>query len=50
MRLLCLFRIHDWQRMKWGTATSLDSRGCRRCRRFEVYAYGSFHPAKPRRR
>ena len=43
----CLFRFHDWNAMKWGGASNLDCRQCRRCLRFEVWAYSRFYRANP---
>ena len=44
------FGLHRWRRLKWGGSLApfadLDARECRRCARFEIYAYGSFRRAK----
>jgi len=40
--LLCRFR-HDWQAMTHGGSQVLDARRCRRCGRFDAWAYSRFY-------
>jgi hypothetical protein len=47
-RLLCLVRLHDWRRGVWGHSEPLvlSCRECRRCGRFQIYAFGEYHNSK----
>lgn len=50
LRLLCLVGLHDWEPLNHGPDLSpypdMDARECRRCARFDFYAYGSWHRSK----
>lgn len=49
LRCVVLLR-HSWQRFKWGSPYyDLDCRECRRCGRFEVYAFGAYRRDDPHR-
>ena len=37
--------FHKWRALKHGGDANLDARECRRCGRFEVYAYDRFYRA-----